>query len=286
MQKDIESRSLPPIDVLRFDGEPSKWPEFIDNFKTRVHMKVTFNDSMRMERLHSVLDGDAKKAVSSIGTNSTFYAAALKTLKREFGRPIVVANLKLKALFDHPQIHSRDRVALRNYHQQLKCSTTWFTSMDYQSAICSTENLTKAVKRLPEILRKSFYKATKDASFVSGDVTLIGFERWLDNRLTEYFNPIANIIAKQEVCWLCNQPHRLMECEKFIKKNLQDRKEFVSTNKLCWNCLSKAHFVRQCKSKYRCKIDKCGKRYHSLPHYPNHQTKNIHKKTKVEHYQY
>ena len=197
-QKDVESRTLPPIDVLRFDGDPRKWPEFIDDLKTRVHMKVTFNDSMQMERLHSVLYGDEKKAVGSIGTYSIFYAAALKTLKREFGPPIVVANLKLKALFDQPQIHSRDRVALQNYHEQLKCTTTWFTPMDYQSTICSTKNLTKAVKRLPEILRKSFYKATKDVSFASGDVTLIKFKRWLDNRLKEYFNPIANITAKQE----------------------------------------------------------------------------------------
>ena len=99
-----------------------------------------------MERLNSVLDGDTKKAVSSIGTNSIFYTAALKTLKQEFGHPIVVANLKLKELFDQPQIHSRDRVALRNYLQQLKCTTTWFTSIDYQPVIYSTENLTKAVK--------------------------------------------------------------------------------------------------------------------------------------------
>ena len=53
-----------------------------------------------MERLHSILDGDAKKAFISIGTNSIFYAAALKTLKREFGHPTGVKNLKLKALFD------------------------------------------------------------------------------------------------------------------------------------------------------------------------------------------
>ena len=70
--------------------------------------------------------------------------------------------------------------------------------MDYQSTICSTENLTSAVKRLPKILRKSFYKATKDVSFVSGDVILTEFERWLNNRLKEYFNPIANIITQQE----------------------------------------------------------------------------------------
>ena len=67
--------------------------------------------------------------------------------------------------------------------------------MDCEFAISSTEILTKAVRRLPEILRKSFYKATKDVSFVSGDVRLIEFKRWLNNRLKEYFNPIANIIV-------------------------------------------------------------------------------------------
>ena len=54
------------------------------------------------------------------------------------------------------------------------------------------------VKWLPEILRKSFYEANKDVSFVSGDATLIEFERCLENRLKEYFNPVANIIVKQE----------------------------------------------------------------------------------------
>ena len=44
------------------------------------------------------------------------------------------------------------------------------------------------------------------------------------------------------------------------------KEEFVSTNKFCWNCLSKAHFVKQCKSKYRRKFDKCGKLHHSLLH--------------------
>ena len=63
LQKVIESCSLPPIDVLRFDSDSSKWPEFIDNIKTRVPMKVRFNDSMQMKRLHNILDGDAKKTV-------------------------------------------------------------------------------------------------------------------------------------------------------------------------------------------------------------------------------
>ena len=63
LKEKVESRTLPPIDLTNFDGNPSKWPEFIfiDNFKTRVPNKATFTDSFRMERLMSALEDDAKK---------------------------------------------------------------------------------------------------------------------------------------------------------------------------------------------------------------------------------
>ena len=72
-----------------------------------------------------------------------------------------------------------------------------------------------------------------------------------------------------------------MECQKFYKTNLQERKEFVSINKLCWNCLSKAHFVRQCKSKKRCKLDKCGK-HHSQLREPTPPDKKLPQKSKSQ----
>ena len=50
---------------------------------------------MRMTRLLSLLDGDAKKAIFSIGSNGIFYATALKTLKRDLGNPLLVAHERL-----------------------------------------------------------------------------------------------------------------------------------------------------------------------------------------------
>ena len=38
-----------------------------------------------MERLLSILRGEAKRSVESIGRNGLFYATTLKCLKREFG---------------------------------------------------------------------------------------------------------------------------------------------------------------------------------------------------------
>ena len=67
LERDLESSNLPPMELLRFNGNPNHWPEFIQfKFKERVHMKRIFSDSLRMERLLSVLDGDAKWVLSTI----------------------------------------------------------------------------------------------------------------------------------------------------------------------------------------------------------------------------
>ena len=56
---------------------------------------------MRMERLLSVLKGEAKNYITSKGTNGLFYASGLKSLKRDFEEPLVVTHLKLQFLKSH-----------------------------------------------------------------------------------------------------------------------------------------------------------------------------------------
>ena len=87
------------MELFRFEGDPCKWPGYIQNFKNRVHDKRGFTDDIRMERLLSVLDGEVKQTVMSIGRNGLFYATAMKTLKRNFGNPMVVSFFKTKISF-------------------------------------------------------------------------------------------------------------------------------------------------------------------------------------------
>ena len=51
-----------------------------------------------MERLISVLDSDAKRAVAAVGHSGLFYASALKLLKQDFGNLLVVSHKKVKAV--------------------------------------------------------------------------------------------------------------------------------------------------------------------------------------------
>ena len=124
LQQEYEIRHLPAIESIRFDGSPSKWPEFIDSFHQNIHSKVTFTGNIRMMRLISLLDGDTKKAVQSIGSNRLFYASALKSLKINFGNPLFITIFRMKTLFDKAHINGRDRIALKEYQQRLKMNNT------------------------------------------------------------------------------------------------------------------------------------------------------------------
>ena len=152
MKQDHETRNLPPIELRRLSGNPCKWPEFIENFRTGVPLKLTFDDNLRMERLCSVLYGEAKRVIETIGNTGCFYAIALKTLRLDFGNPLLISHAKLKS-FDQPQIKSTDGISLRRFHQQLKINDAWLLLMGYCTPILSNDNLTKAITRLPSFLR-------------------------------------------------------------------------------------------------------------------------------------
>ena len=198
LTKELESRHLTPVDLLTFNGNATKWPEFIENFKTRVYNKVSFTNSMRMERLLRVLKGKAKRAVEWIGTNRIFLPTALKILKREFGNPLTVCHLKMKKLFEQPPIKRTDQTSLRLYYELVKCNNTWLLPMGYHHALKSTETISKTVQCLPNHLRHAFYKYIQIQIDPNKSLSLHHFENWLEITVLQYFNPAENIVASQE----------------------------------------------------------------------------------------
>ena len=151
-----------------------------------------------MEILFRVLDREAKRTVISIGRSGLFYETAMKTLKSNFGNPMVVPFLKLKSVLDSPQITNENRTGLRAFHQQLKSVITWLNSIGDTSSINSIENTTKTITRLPRYLRPKFYRDFKDAKLNNQSLNLTTFENWLANKVAELFNPISTIIDHQE----------------------------------------------------------------------------------------
>lgn len=76
---------LPPIYLIMFSRNSCYWHEWIQWFEERVHLKDSFSDSIRMEHLISVLDGETKRVVCTIRRNANTFA--LKALIRELENP-------------------------------------------------------------------------------------------------------------------------------------------------------------------------------------------------------
>ena len=86
--------------------------------------------------------------------------------------------MKLKAVLDQSQIQTDNQKGLKQFHQQLK------------TVINSTENVTKAVMRMPKNLRTSYYKNFDDTNFNVSNINSIPFERWLPNKIHTSLNLI------------------------------------------------------------------------------------------------
>lgn len=65
-------------------------------------------------------------------------------------------------------------------------------------------------------------------------------------------------------CCICNRPHPLRTCRKFLAMNISDRIRAVRENKYCFNCLAHDHSNGACFSKHGCKH--CHKFHHTLLH--------------------
>lgn len=69
------------------------------NFKPCFQDERNFKNFIRMRRLITICDGEAKRAVTSTGKRGVFRASSLKTLKGNLGNPVAVSYMKLKKTF-------------------------------------------------------------------------------------------------------------------------------------------------------------------------------------------
>lgn len=66
------------------------------------------------------------------------------------------------------------------------------------------------------------------------------------------------------VCPLCNSSNDLDDCAIFLKKTIEQRKEYLKQDKMCFACYEKNHIAKGCLQKRKCK--KCNKPHPSALH--------------------
>ncbi len=92
-QSQVDSMRLPPADLIKFDGEPLKYWQFMRLFSTIVD-KETVSDEEKLTRLHQYTVGKARDAIAHCLYSpdpSRGFRDAMSTLKRRFGSPYTIS---------------------------------------------------------------------------------------------------------------------------------------------------------------------------------------------------
>ena len=180
-QRPASHRSVPQIQLPRFNGSSSEWPRWIGLFKTLVHGQAYLSDAEKMAHLQSSVTGLARQLIEGMLFDGSYYQAALDTLTRRFGREEDIVRANLAAIFDAPPVRYMDVAGLEKYQVAVHCAVKVLQNMGFEGDLLSSENLRRALAKIPSELRREWGKAVVEME--PARPSLVHFSDWLDKQV-------------------------------------------------------------------------------------------------------
>ena len=306
IEKISADQGLPPLQVLKFDGSPERYPLFRQRFHQMVESKA-LDEQTKMTRLLQFLEGPALRAVQRYEALPGGLTKALEVLQNRFGQPFKIVRACVDTLTKGPPIASQDKEGLQRYADMAQVMYDTLESM-----IClgemNTDNLEKVILRLPKWLQDKFREHLKTLQrqgrtiptfkdiveylndradlanhpFFTTSYTEVKSYKRNDDRDKPHLRHLTTLTTsttredsrlasnkdtKASNCPLCTQHHPLYRCGVFKSKPVEERRALVNSKRICFNCInSTEHLSKSCKSPMRCKVPGCGRPHHTLLH--------------------
>nr|XP_055041009.1 uncharacterized protein LOC129428127 [Misgurnus anguillicaudatus] len=82
--------------------------------------------------------------------------------------------------------------------------------------------------------------------------------------VTQHENPRLSIKVIKPCLFCQSEEHRIHDCSKFSVRSLEERRQFIKENKLCYGCLKPGHSARECRYRHTCNT--CRRRHPTCLH--------------------
>lgn len=284
-----ERMSLPRNEPEIFDGKDcTKFRTFQLAFDQQISSKCT-SDADKFYFLQKYTSGHPLELVRSCYTDdfSKAYQDARAILKKHYGNEYKIAEAYLKRLRDCLPIKSEDGEALEDFSILLSSCKNMMNNISGLNQLNSYNEIRGLVLKLPYKMRESWRRKVyhfmeqgkavgfaEFAEFVSYESAVVNVPMCQDikdpphQKMKQDLQPKRKTFATKEVkpsdrtkstkipCLCCKKEnHTLGMCFFLGKKSLEEQKEFINKNKLCWSCLKPGHLKINCK--YPLKCSKC-----------------------------
>ncbi|XP_028395694.1 uncharacterized protein LOC114519723 [Dendronephthya gigantea] len=302
-QASINALTLPHPDLPLFDGDPTKYCDFIRSFENLIEMK-TSSPSSRLYYLVQYTTGQVQELMRSClpKKDGEGYREARKLLSERFGQPYKIACALVDKIANGPTIKADDGAGLQKLSVQLTSCSNTLTEIGYVSKLQNPDTLKKIVDRLPVSLRVKWRELVdviiqrEDREFTVKDLTdfVVARARVANhpifgkihndgknpgnvnnqrpqhkarNYATDGFQRNNRDGPKQGLkCPSCESNHWLSQCQAFKKLTVEDRHKLVRRKNLCINCLVSGHFVKDCPKGSFCRVSDCKEKHSTFLH--------------------
>ena len=78
---------LPKLALPKFRGEVTQWQNFWDSFNSAIHVNQQLSLIDKFNHLHSLLEGQAARAIQGLTRTEANYNSAIEILQKRFGKP-------------------------------------------------------------------------------------------------------------------------------------------------------------------------------------------------------
>ena len=145
-----DSIHRPPLELIKFDGDPMKYSRFMTTFETTVE-QVELDDQRRLLYLLQHCEGKAKSLIEFclILDPAVGYQKGKQTLKENYGRKNVIARAYVKRLADGLKIKLDDSTGMITLAQEVQECETTLSHLNYYADLNNFDNIAKIINRLP-----------------------------------------------------------------------------------------------------------------------------------------
>ena len=289
---EVKTVKLPSLSIPTFDGEPTKWKSYWQQFEATIHNSKKLDDELRMQYLlKSLVSKKAKDAVEGIDAVAEAYPEAIAALKARFDRPQVIHRAHVRALLNVKTLKDGSSVELRQLYDTFQHHLRSLKALDkldfdrFMTALGESkldpvtmvewQKFTQTEKDVPD-----YHKFLEFLDLRATATELTSHDPSHKKPQGSHNKPKVNspgshpkpvsvyATSTQSKCVACNgSKHSLAYCQAFKGKSLLDKRSFVMEQGLCFNCLKGKHMSKECPSPNCCL--KCGKRHHTLLHVNN-----------------
>ncbi|KAL0803247.1 hypothetical protein ABMA28_017285 [Loxostege sticticalis] len=269
---------LPKISIPIFSGKYTEWQTFRDLFLSLVHNNKSLDSVQKLHYLKGHLTGEAEQLIRHTPITQANYSQCWEQLEKRYNNKRYLANCILKRLFSQRRLAFESSSGLKELLDNTSDCLNALSNLGVDVSTWDILVIHIVAFKLDLETRKQWELSVSSSD--SNDLpTFDQFKLFLEKRFrafecldskkstfqqvnTKSFLATSNIHTI--LCEFCSEGHKLCFCKKFINLTTEQRREFVSKNKMCFNCLGGNHTVYDCKKPTTCKI--CRKRHHSLLH--------------------